>query len=180
MTFTVPQPEQSGISVLVALFRHNVWANEKLLDFCAGLSDAQLDATAAGTYGSIRNTLRHLVRGEVSYVERVNGKLPPNPPPREQFSGFAVLRDAAGWTGEELLQLALSARADTLVTESGPEGTVRYKLADLMVQAINHATEHRTQVSAIITQLGLEPPDMSGWRWMEEKGEFWEERTAAG
>jgi uncharacterized damage-inducible protein DinB len=43
-----------------------------------------------------------------------------------------------------------------------------------MVQAINHATEHRAQISAIITQLGMEPPDMSGWQYMEEIGELQE------
>ncbi len=179
MTFTVPQPEQAGSSVLVALFRHNAWANTKLLEFCAGLSATQLEATAVGTYGSIRATLLHLVHGEVSYVERVNGKLPPNPPPRDQFPGFAVLRDAVGWAGEELLQLALAARTDTRVTERGPEGSEQYKLTDLMVQAVGHATEHRTQVATIITQLGLEPPDLSGWQWMDEKGEISIDRTAA-
>ena len=43
-----------------------------------------------------------------------------------------------------------------------------------MVQAITHSTEHRTQISAIITQLGMEPPDMSGWKYMEEIGELQE------
>jgi uncharacterized damage-inducible protein DinB len=46
------------------------------------------------------------------------------------------------------------------------------------MQAINHATEHRTQISTIITQLGLEPPDMAGWQYMDEMGEF-HETTAA-
>jgi uncharacterized damage-inducible protein DinB len=41
-----------------------------------------------------------------------------------------------------------------------------------MVQAINHSTEHRTQIAAIITQLGMEPPDMSGWQYMEDIGEL--------
>jgi uncharacterized damage-inducible protein DinB len=179
MTVSVPQPEQAGLSVLVALFQHNAWANTKLLDFCAGLSEAQLDTTTVGTYGSIRDTLLHLVRGEVSYVTRVNGKLPQNPPPKDQFPGFVVLRDSVEWAGQELLQLALTARPDTLVTETWPEGTEQYKLTDLMVQAVGHATEHRAHVATIITQLGLEPPDMSGWQWMDEKGEIRVEKTAA-
>ena len=49
----------------------------------------------------------------------------------------------------------------------------------LMVQAITHSTEHRTQISAIITQLGVEPPDMSGWKYMEEIGELQEFGAAA-
>ncbi len=158
-------------SVLTTLFAHNAWANLKLLDFCARLSDEQLDAEAIGCFGSIRATLWHIVGGEVSYVERVNGKLPPTLLPDDQFPGFAALQAAARWTSDELLQLALAARDDTLVREPPPEYTFQYRLASLMVQAINHATEHRAQIAAIITQLGMEPPDMSGWQYMAEIGQ---------
>jgi uncharacterized damage-inducible protein DinB len=60
--------EQSDTSVLATLFAHNAWANLKLLNFCEGLSDAQLDTAAIGGFGSIRSTLWHIVDGEVSYV----------------------------------------------------------------------------------------------------------------
>jgi len=180
MIVRLPQPEQPGQSVLVALFQHNAWANLKLLDLCAGLSDEQLGATAVGTYGSIRATLLHLVRAEVRYVEHIDGKLPENPPLKDPFPSFDVLREAVRWAGDELLQSALSARADTIVTQRQPNAIERYKLSDLMIQAVTHSTEHRTQVSAILTQLGLEPPDLSGWHWMEEKGEYQVTDLAAG
>ena len=166
--------ERGDTSVLTKLFGHNAWANLKLLDFCEGLSDEQLDITAVGGFGSIRATLVHIVGAEVSYVRRVNGKLPAVPPRRGEFPGFGVLKDAVRWSAEELLQLALSARADTLVQEHEERMRYEYKLAALMVQAITHSCEHRTQVSAIITQLGLEPPDMSGWNYMQEMGELQE------
>lgn len=168
------QPEQGDASVLTALFHHNTWANLKLLDFCEGLADEQLDTRAIGTYGSIRDTLLHIIGSEVSYVHCVNGKLPGEPPPRDHFPGFEVLKDSARWAGEELLQLALSARADTTVRQHPPRMSMQYKLAGLMAQAINHSTEHRTQVSTILTQIGLEPPEMSGWQYMDEIGELQE------
>ena len=107
-------------------------------------------------------------------LERVNGKLPPRPLARDQFSGFDVLKDAARWAGDELLQLAISARNDTLVRQRPPRQIFEYKLASLMVQALSHSTEHRTQIATIITQLGMEPPDMSGWNYMDEIGELQE------
>jgi uncharacterized damage-inducible protein DinB len=170
----MPEHEPGDASVLTTLFAHNVWANLKLLDFCERLSDEQLDATSIGCFGTIRDTLLHIVDGEVSYVVRVNGKLPPRPLPLDQVPGFEVLKDAARWTSDELLQLALSARNETIVREGDARQTYEYRLASLMVQAITHSTEHRTQISAIITQLGLEPPDMSGWQYMVEIGEFQE------
>ena len=170
MSDTIPQPEQPGQSVLAATFEYNAWANGKLLDFCAGLSAEQMDSTTVGGYGTIRETLGHLVYSEVSYVSRVNDKLPADLPPRGEFAGFEVLRAAVQWANEELLKLALAARNDTMVVETSPEETVKYKLADLLVQAPSHAMEHRTQVASIITALGLEPPDTSTWAWIEARG----------
>ena len=70
------QTEQADNGVLTTLFHHNTWANLKLLDFCEALGDEQLDTSATGTYGSVRDTLHHIVGAEVGYVRRVNGKLP--------------------------------------------------------------------------------------------------------
>lgn len=165
---------QADPSVLTAFFAHNAWANLKLLDFCEDLSDEQLDATVIGGFGSIRDTLVHIVGAEVGYVERVNRKLPAEPFSGDQFPGFKVLKAAVRWTGDELLQLALSARADTLVRQRPPRMLVAYKLASLIPQAITHSTEHRTHISVIITQLGMEPPDMSVWHYLDETGEIQE------
>lgn len=168
----MPENERGDTGVLDKLFAHNAWANRNLLDFCEGLSDEQLDATAIGGFGSIRDTLVHIVGAEVSYVERVTHRLPAQPLPADQFPGFLVLKDAARWTSDEMLQLARSARTDTLVIERWPEGTEQYTLASLMVQAITHATEHRTHIATIVTQFGMEPPDMSVWKYIVEIGEY--------
>jgi uncharacterized damage-inducible protein DinB len=170
----MPENERVDTSVLTALFAHNTWANLKLLDFCAGLSDEQLDATVLGGFGSIRDTLRHIVEAEVGYVERVNSRLPAEPPSPDQFPGFVVLKNVVRWAGDELLLLALAARQDTSVRQRPPRMLIEYKLASLMVQAVNHSTEHRTQISTIITQLGLEPPDVSVWQYIEDIGELQE------
>lgn len=164
--------QPADTSVLAALFAHNAWANLKLLGFCAGLSDEQLDTAAIGGFGTIRATLLHIINAEVSYVERVNGRLPAEPPPRDQFPSFALLQDSARWAADELLALAISARQGARVRQRSPRMLIEYPLASLIAQAIGHSTEHRAQIAAIITQLGLEPPDMSGWAYMEETGEL--------
>ena len=55
---------------LADFFKYNLWANLRLLDACAHLSDAQLDATTRGTFGSVRQTLIHIFAGEEGYVQR--------------------------------------------------------------------------------------------------------------
>lgn len=161
-------------AVLTALLAHNTWANQKLLAFCRGLSDAQLDAAVVGGFGSIRDTLPHIIEAEVSYVERVNGHKPHNPAAPERLPWLDWLEHQARWAGDELLQLALAARADTRVRQRPPRQPIAYSLANLIAQSLGHSTEHRTQIATIITQLGLEPPDMSGWAYMEETGDLQE------
>jgi uncharacterized damage-inducible protein DinB len=70
------------------------------------------------------------------------------------------------------LELVLATRADSMVRESEGDESVEYSLASLMAQVINHATEHRAHIATIITQLGMEPPNMDLWTYMEETGEF--------
>ncbi|HUP27072.1 MAG TPA: DinB family protein [Chloroflexia bacterium] len=168
--------ERDATGIVTKLFEHNEWANLKLLGFCEGLSDEHLDSTAIGCFGSIRETLGHIIRGEVSYVVRVNGKLPPAVPAAGESVGFEAMKDMVRWSSQEMLQLALSARKDTLVHEREGEWVCQYNLSSLMVQAVTHSTEHRTQIAAIITQLGTEPPDMSVWNYIVGIEEFRETR----
>ena len=37
----------------------------------------------------------------------------------------------------------------------------------IMVQIINHATEHREQVKSMLTALGITPPSIDGWDYGE-------------
>src|SRR5438270_8810462 len=109
----------------------------------------------------------HIASAEVDYVNLATDKLPAVPLTSDQFPGFEVLKEGVRWAGDELLKLAVAARADTIVRVTRPDEPIyEYPLASLMVQVLNHSTEHRTQISTIITQLGIEPPIMSGWKFM--------------
>jgi uncharacterized damage-inducible protein DinB len=61
---------------LLDAFRHSAWANRELLAFCHGLSDTQLDARVDGSYGSILETLKHILGAEAYYSFVFNGQLP--------------------------------------------------------------------------------------------------------
>ena len=37
----------------------------------------------------------------------------------------------------------------------------------VMVQAINHATDHRRQISGLLKALGVTPPTLDGWSFGE-------------
>ena len=42
----------------------------------------------------------------------------------------------------------------------------------VMIQAINHATEHREQIKSMLGSLGVTPPDIDGWDYGEFTNAF--------
>ena len=87
-------------SILVRLFEHNNWANSRMIEVCAGLSDEQLDAEPrSATLGSIRQTLIHLVRSQQGYLALLT--LPVESRPQITLD-FADLGEVARQSGEVL------------------------------------------------------------------------------
>jgi uncharacterized damage-inducible protein DinB len=75
---------------LVELFRHKTWATLLLIEVWQALHEEMLDATTPGTYGTIRDTLRHMVGSDESYLATVTGELPDRPLPGEWVSLTAL------------------------------------------------------------------------------------------
>lgn len=153
------------------LFSHHLWANLRLLEQCAKLTDEQLQATMVGAFSTIIETLRHIVNSEKSYFSRIStGKRydrPENVPPMT----FAEMMESARATGEGLIEWAPKLKADDLV-EVDWDGTPRMvPKTILLTQALQHAGEHREQVKAIMTQIGVEPPDLQGWEYFDQNYE---------
>ena len=149
---------------LQQLYRHGLWADRLILDACAGLTPDQLDATVAGTYGSIGRTLAHLVSAQDSYASRLAARprryrwdeAAPPPP-------VAELRAVLESVGPELIELAGTTPGDRPLEIMGDDGPYTLPAWIILVQAVDHGREHRTHIATILTQLGIEPPSMDGW-----------------
>jgi len=155
---------------LIELCNHNVWATQRLFAACEELSDAQLDATLVGTFGSIRNTLMHIV-GAQERIATVLAEAGPVSVNRDGdlFPGLAELRARARTSGEVLVELAAHAPSGATVTTTWRGEAYALPVWMLLAQAITHATEHRTQVAAILTQQGIAPPTMDVWAYHEDR-----------
>lgn len=159
------------MSDLIAdLYRQNEWANLRLLAACRGLTDEQLDATAVGSFGSIRTTLMHLLSAEQYYVELLGGAVDsPRFQTRSPFPGLDVLEAAAKASAAGLAERARVTPGR--VIHRAEEGTAEEIDAEvILVQAVNHSTEHRSQVCTVMTVLGVTPPEIDGWTWGEQAG----------
>jgi uncharacterized damage-inducible protein DinB len=156
---------------LTTLFRHNLWANSCLFDVCAGLSEEQLDAKIVGTYGTIRDTLQHIVNAEKSYLSRIQTGHPFRRPEGAPPMTMTEMEDAIRASGEGLIESASKVSAQDRVDIKWVDGAQRsVPLTIIVTQAINHATEHRAQIMTTLTQLGIEPPNIDSWTYFASNG----------
>jgi len=151
-------------SGLPDFFKYNLWANLRLLDVCEQLSDAHLDATINGTFGSVRETLMHLFSSEEGYVRSFTGTTP-TPPLKElsTFPGFDELRQRAEGSGKELITIAEQRDLSQIFHLDG--GTYDAPAFIVVIQAINHAIDHRSQIATLLSQQDIEPPELDSWAY---------------
>ena len=156
---------------LIELFRHNLWANEKLLDACEQLDEAQMGVSVPGVYGTIRDTLHHLFAAETRYIAMIRSEPRPEDLDEEKpYPGLAELRRYARLTGDELSSLAERATPDQRLKGATRRG-VAYDLpvSIPLAQAINHGTEHRANITTVMAALGLDAPVLDLWQYAQER-----------
>lgn len=76
---------------------------------------------------------------------------------------FSELENSIRTTGESLLALTSGALSSRMPTPLLTRDAHIVEPWVVMVQVINHATEHREQVKSMLTALGITPPDIDGW-----------------
>lgn len=153
---------------LTVLFRHNLWANLKLLNACASLINEQTDTTVTGTYGSISSTMQHIVSAEQSYLGRISTGQPFRRPKDAPPLTAAEMQESLQTSGNGLIEWAQKVKPQETVTIDRKPVPFDIPKTVLLTQAINHATEHRAQIMVTMTQLGVQPPDLDGWTYFEE------------
>jgi len=153
---------------LVDFFKFNLWANLRLLDACESLSNAQLDATMKGTFGSVRATLMHIFAGEEDYVYRFIGQwretiLDEDDP----FPGFDELRQRAIQSSEALIAIAEHLVHGRILdlTYQGQHYDVPAIL--VLIQAITHGIDHRSQIATLLSQQDITLPELDGWSYYD-------------
>ncbi|MEZ5740927.1 MAG: DinB family protein [Burkholderiaceae bacterium] len=155
--------------------RYNRWINDRIMSAAARLSADELAADQRAFFGSIIETLNHVVVGDSIWLARFAKASGP---------GSEPLRSAASWLPRpgalnEVLEPALSgldplrARIDELIIEwtgalAGTEldqvlaytntagRPFRRPYGLLILHFFNHQTHHRGQVSTLLFQNGID------------------------
>jgi uncharacterized damage-inducible protein DinB len=156
------QPEPT----LVELIRYNNWANTQILAACQALTAEQLATAAPGAYGSIHNTLGHMIRAEADYIGRITGKRPQPPFEWSDDPSLAEVAVFAKHVAAALLDVIQRVPPTQMVYEEENGFTMEYQARQLYMQTINHGIEHRTNITTILAGLGITTPEIDGWGYL--------------
>jgi uncharacterized damage-inducible protein DinB len=156
--------------MLLEAFRHHAWANRQLLAACRVLSQEQLTlpGTAAGTDRSILAVCNHIIQSDRGYVSR-RGDRPEWVETEEDTSDFQELERRAN-ENADVWENFLSQPLEAAKLVFLDQGAYEAEQSVLVVQALHHGNAHREQICAILTSLGIEPPDIQAWAYAEATG----------
>ena len=126
-------------------------------------------ATAPGTYGTIIDTLRHIVEADSSYLfAMTDGKVQPID---EERMDLAELRKATEGFASDYTSLLATDLDDRIVVRHRDDGSeVAAPLGMRLAQVVHHGTDHRSQMRTIMSTLGVEPPVSSVWDFADQDG----------
>jgi uncharacterized damage-inducible protein DinB len=139
---------------------YNTWANERLYEAAAQLSDAEYRADRGAFFGSLHGTLNHLLVGDRLWMRRFTGTGDaPNKLDAILYDDFAELREVRRaedlrisryCDGLDPTSLASEFTYRTIVNAT----TIKQPLAPALDHFFNHQTHHRGQAHCLLTMIG--------------------------
>ena len=166
---------------VLALFRHNTWATERLLEFCEGRPEVAAPAEG-DVYGRIEPMFNHIVSGETGYLRLLTGQVPEDRVRESTPRPLSELREPIRWLAERWIP-ALEAERDPEAVLPYQRGDDAEHMADWipLVQCAHHGDDHRTQVATLLGRHGIEAPNLDGWAFGDEpSADEGEARTITG
>lgn len=161
----------ASVTLDVSLAYHS-WANLRVLDAVAALTPSELDVVVEGTYGSILETLRHLVGSDFFYLQ----VLAPDPAIDfdEHNASLHQLREGVVRNERRWRRFVAHLVDESLVlNEREADGYERdASVAFRLAQALHHGHDHRSQLCTMLSRGGRTPPDIDVWTYGVSVGEI--------
>jgi uncharacterized damage-inducible protein DinB len=148
------------------LFRYNTWATLQLIDNCMSQPPATVQQMVTGTDRSFLHTLTHMIGSDQSYLERLTGKPVDTPVRRGEILSLTDLRrrcenQSRHWE----MVLGRIAEIDVTIPADEEIPMIPHGENLLVLQAIQHGIDHRTQICTALSVFGLQPPDIDIWSY---------------
>jgi uncharacterized damage-inducible protein DinB len=161
------------MDTLLEAFQHHAWATDGLIRHLCRLPEKALTATAPGVYGEVLATLSHMLAADGRYLGYLEGN---PPPPRPGPDATRPLGELAEQLRDQAVRwrvlLARIGELDVTLPARGDRPELPHATNLLVVQALHHGNDHRTQICTVLTTNGYEAPDLDVWTyWMERRAE---------
>lgn len=149
---------------ILLLYKYNQWANAKILNTAANVTQEQYLVSASFPHGGLRGTLVHALFAEWIWRTRWEGTSPTTRLKHEDFPSFELLR--ARWLAEEkhlmdFVEAVSDERLNNTFNYTNTSGKPFTKILwQVMAHVVNHGTQHRSEAAAILTDLGHSPGDL--------------------
>jgi uncharacterized damage-inducible protein DinB len=151
---------------------NNAWANHRLLQACAQLTDTEFAAPRVSFFPSLKHTLNHNLTVDWFYVDMLERSLrgaPPDPDPGRFFepeqpcSSCAALIAAQRAVDQRLIDLCrglTDAQLDGPVQVPRRAGTVIDQVSRILAHLFQHQIHHRGQAHAMLAGTRVAPPQL--------------------
>jgi uncharacterized damage-inducible protein DinB len=154
-------------TTIASLYEYGQWANERLLEKCRGLDQAALTRRFSEGGQPILPTLVHLYGADLRWLARWRRL----PPPEVHATDFASVEAIEGgwrplWAERRAYLDGLDQPAlDEQIPFTRPAGTLWITRWQAIVHCANHATQHRSELAMMLSDLGRSPGDMDMFLW---------------
>ncbi len=159
---------------IALMARFNAWANDRLYGCVAGLSEGAYRKDRKAYFGSIHNTLNHLLVVDRLWTCRLEGT-DHGIESLDQIlhDDFDSLRGARKTEDQGLVDLVdglseAALQSPVTYRRMIGEGTHKTRRDHILITLYNHQTHHRGQVHAMLTQQGVDPPPLDVIYLLEE------------
>ncbi len=147
------------MNVLPMMSRFSAWAYGRVYDSCATLSDNDYRLDRGAFFGSIHNTLNHLLVVDRLWMARINGGSAGIKSLGDiLFDNFPDLRAAQEAQSARLAAMIAGldeTQFSDIISFSRVDGSSgQTALGEILITVFNHQTHHRGQVTAMLSQAG--------------------------
>ena len=172
------------IDEIKLLYDYNDWADERILAACAKVSEEQYAAPTSYGHGGLRATMVHIL--DNIWQQRITLQGYYKEPLADEAAydatelhedalpTFAMLRER-WWTEQREMRAYLDS-----LTEETLNSTIRYVIPGairervvwhILLDLILHATQHRSEAAALLTEYGESPGDFDFTMALTERSE---------
>ena len=146
-------------SLVEDAFGHHVWATLRLVDACLALSPEQLETAVPGTYGSILDTLRHSIGSDAWDLFVATGDRAASSTRTTWTSRSSGPRWSATAPHGHGSWRRTSIRMPSSTEVDENDGYTRtIAMGVQLAQALQHGTDHRSQIAPLSRRSACEPP----------------------